>query len=563
MIKKFSMLALAGLIALPGVAAASAGKMPSDLTQRIDELSRQLDELKAQLAKQNEELSAVGTQVDDLGEEFDAKKEGWDLASRVQLYGDFRARLDMMTAETARQYSVWDVANGFNAALGQQFGFAGPYSPEMVRMAVDGFKQYTPEQRAGLFQMMGYAPLPSEDIDSDTLMTNRFRLNIRVPATEHVDFKGRLAMYKTWGMESNPASPMGSPFTLNSFNWDGNSTRQPYDNVVRVDRAFVNWDSIAGQPIWFSVGRRPTTDGPPAHIRMGNDERMATPVAFMDYPFDGATLGYAYQWGSEALGTGRVRFCYGRGFEDGLSTSKLNDMDFAGIDWDILQNGPRFLNLQTFEAFNLVNTPDGVNFPNPLELSGITAGNGLLDKAQLGNMYHTSLVYMDKVSSFNYFLVGGWSHTKPTGYDEAGNSLLGSWWAPLEDQDGYALYAGVRYDIDNLRLKLGAEYNWGSEYWIGMTPGHDDLYSAKLATRGQVAEAYMIYDLPTGEAISKYAKTFMRLGYQYYKFDYTGSGSWLGAPTDVDALASDPLNAQFYPALDDMSQVYLTFEVYF
>ena len=146
MMKKFSMLALAGLIALPGVAAASAGKMPSDLTQRIDELSRQLDELKAQLAKQNEELAAVGNQVDDMGEEFDAKSEGWDLASRVQLYGDFRARLDMMTAETARQYSVWDVANGFNAALGQQFGFSGPYSPEMVRMAVDGFKMYTPEQ---------------------------------------------------------------------------------------------------------------------------------------------------------------------------------------------------------------------------------------------------------------------------------------------------------------------------------------------------------------------------------------------------------------------------------
>ncbi len=561
--KKFSMLALAGLIALPGVAAASAGKMPSDLTQRIDELSRQLDELKAQLAKQNEELSAVGNQMDDMSEEFDAKSEGWDLASRVQLYGDFRTRLDMMTAETARQYSVWDVANGFNAALGQQFGFSGPYSPEMVRMAVDGFKMYTPEQRAGLFQMMGYAPVSSYDVHNDTLMTNRFRLNIRVPATENVEFKGRLAMYKTWGMESNPAAPMGSPFTLDSFNWDGNSTRQPFDNVLRVDRAFFSWTNIAGKPIWFSAGRRPTTDGPPAHLRMGNDERMATPIAFMDYPFDGATLGYAYDWGREALGAGRLRFCYGRGFEDGLSTNQLNDMDFAGIDWDILSKGPRLVNLQAFEAFNLVNTPDGINFPNPLELSGITAGNGILDKANLGNIYHTTAIYMDKASNFNYFLAGGWSRTDPSGYDEAGNSLLGSWWAPLEEQDGYSLYAGVRYDIDNLRLKLGLEYNWGSENWISMSPGHDDLYNSKLATRGHVAEVYMIYDLPTGEAISKYAQTFMRLGYQYYKYDYTYSGSWLGAPVDVDELANDPFNAQFYPALDDMSQVYLSFDIYF
>jgi len=102
-----------------------------------------------------------------------------------------------------------------------------------------------------------------------------------------------------------------------------------------------------------------------------------------------------------------------------------------------------------------------------------------------------------------------------------------------------------------------------SKNWISFTPGNDDLYASKLATRGQVAEVYMIYDLPTGEAISKYAKTFMRLGYQYYMYDYTYSGSWLGAPADVDKLASDPFNAQFYPGLDDMSQVYLTFEVYF
>ncbi len=74
-----------------------------------------------------------------------------------------------------------------------------------------------------------------------------------------------------------------------------------------------------------------------------------------------------------------------------------------------------------------------------------------------------------------------------------------------------------------------------------MTPGHDDLYNSKLATRGQVAELYMIWDLPTGEAISKYAKTFVRVGYQHYWYDYTGSGSWLGAPMDIDDSALDPL----------------------
>ncbi|MDW7774329.1 MAG: DUF3373 family protein [Desulfobulbaceae bacterium] len=571
MIKKFSMLALAGLIALPGMAAASAGKTPTDLEQKIDELSRQLDELRSQLARQNEDLAEVGDQVSDMDEMLMDKSEAWDLASRIRLYGDFRARFDSMQSETVPQYSAFDVANGFSMALAAPpamggFGFPGPYSEEMVRMAVQGLQQSTTaEQRAGLFGMMGFQPNQKQSVDSDTLMTNRLRINMEVQATENVSFKSRLAMYKTWGMESNPAATLGSPFTLDSFNWDGNSTRQPFDNVVRVDRAYFNWTNIADQPIWLSVGRRPTTDGPPAHLRL-NTERLATPISFMDFAFDGATLGYAYQWPGDNLGTGRIRFCYGRGFEDGLSTNNLNDMDFAGFNWDVLKKGDRFLNIQIFEAFNLVNTPDGIDYPNPLELAGILPQTGtpnILDKANLGNIYHSTIVYMDKISALNWFIAGGWSRTDPEGYDEAGNGLLTSWWNPLDEEDGFVVYAGARYDLDDFRLKLGAEYNYGSQYWIGMTPGHDDLYNSKLATRGHVGEVYLIYDLPTGEALSKYAKTFMRLGYQYYKYDYTYSGSWLGAPADVDELAADPLNAQFYPALDDQHQIYLTLEVFF
>jgi len=568
MIKKFSMLALAGLISLPGIAAASAGKTPTDLTQGTDELSRQLDELKAQLAQQNEALAKVGDQVEDMDDMLDDKSEAWDLAARIRFYGDFRARLDMMKSETVPQYSAFDVARGFSMALAAPpsmggFGFPGPYPEQYVKMAIQGFQQFTPEQRAGAFAMMGYTPTPSYPVNNDTLMTNRLRLNMEVQATENVSFKGRLAMYKTWGMESNPAATLGSPFTLDSFNWDGNATRQPFDSTLRIDRAFFNWTNIADLPIWLSIGRRPTTSGPPAHIRLGTEQRMATPIAYMDYPFDGATIGYAYQWGDGDMGTGRIRFCYGRGFEDGLSTTNMNDMDFAGFNWDVLKKGNRLFNVQLFEAFNLVNTPDGIDYPNPFELAGILDGDGILNKQNIGNIYHGTVVYMDKIGDLNWFLAGGWSHTDPSGYDEAGNSLLTSWWDPLEEQDGYSFYGGIRYDINDLRLKLGAEYNFGSEYWVSMTPGHDDLYNSKLATRGHVAEVYMIYDLPTGEALSKYAKTFMRLGYQYYKYDYTYSGSWLGAPTDVDKLASDPFAAQFYPALDDLQQIYLTFEIFF
>ena len=90
------------------------------------------------------------------------------------------------------------------------------------------------------------------------------------------------------------------------------------------------------------------------------------------------------------------------------------------------------------------------------------------------------------------------------------------------------------------------------------------IYQSKLATRGQVYEIYTIWDLPTGEKISKYAKTFMRLGYQHYEYDYFGTGDWnmmaydLGDPGDlgkIQMMGQDPV--------EKADQIYLTFEAYF
>ncbi len=412
------------------------------------------------------------------------------------------------------------------------------------------------------------------------------RLNLNAKATENVEVKTRLAMYKAWGMQNNPVDQQynggngGGPFMLSSMSgMDGATTRQPSDNILRVDRAFVNWNNIGGQPVWFSIGRRPTSDGPPAQLRMGMDERMATPVEYMDYPFDGISMGYAYRslFGIEDF-PGRVRVCYGRGFESGptADNSGINDVDFAGVSWDVYKKGNRFFNVQSFVAMNMFNVPDGVTFANPLEYAVWTIDNTkydpmdpdqnmILDRKNLGDIYHTAAVFMDKYQDLNYFMVGGWSQTNPRGVDELGTGLLSSWWDDdyMASKDGYSLYAGIRYDMPDAPVKLGLEYNWGSRNWISFTPGHDDLYASKLATRGSVVEAYMIYDIPAGEAVSKYGKAFMRLGYQHYDYKYTGSGFWLGEPLDIDDLANDPLNAQFYTPVDSMDQVYLTFEAMF
>lgn len=523
MVKRFSMLALAGLIALPTIAVAGGGKSNAELEQKIEELSRQLEELKAQMAQQHEVITEYNDKVDDIDDLLDDRADAWDLASRFQFSGDFRARGDYYSASTV-----------FPAGTG--LGWNGT----------------------------GWDTQSNGDLGNDTIFTNRLRLNMRVKATENLEFKGRLAMYKAWGMQDTPDSDNGYFGGMPIF--DGNTTRTPNDSALYVDRAFVNWTNIGGAPVWFSIGRRPTSDGPPAHLRMGTD-RLATPVAYMDYPFDGLSLGYGYDWGMEALGEGRIRFCYGRGFENGLegdSGASIDDTDFAGIDWDVLQQGHRFMNIQSFGAFNIFNYPvfsndrDNTYFNNMFQKLGYTG------RENLGNIYHTSAVYMDKIENLNYFLAGGWSRTDPNdkGMFNDYVAMMSGGAANTSSENGYSIYTGIRYDIDNLGLKLGAEYNYGSQYWVAFSPGHDDLYMSKLATRGSAYELYMIYDLPTGEAISKFAQTFIRLGWQYYDYDYSGGFDWNMKPYDLDSEKAQ-LQALGLNPIESANQVYLTFEAYF
>ena len=368
--------------------------------------------------------------------------------------------------------------------------------------------------------------------------------------------------------------------------FDGNSTRTPADNALRVDRAYVNWTNIGGAPVWFSIGRRPTTDGVPAQIRLGADKRMATASAQMEYAFDGATLGYAYDWGSDSMGSGRMRFCYGRGFENGVQWDAatyhgstdifpLDDTDFAGISWDIMESEDRLLYFQSFIAMNMFMRPNFLD----------DDFHAIMDQQATnyteGNLYHTSAVYQATTGDFTYFLSGGWSKTDPGGHGmfndyatsmvmQADGSMAPNpnWRTNTDSETGFSLYAGLRYDLSNIGLKIGAEYNYGSQYWIAFNPGHDDLYLAKLATRGQVAELYMIYDLPSGEAISKYAKTFVRLGYQHYEYDYTGN-DWNTKPYDTDdaammtaSLGMATESGSVVP-VDSADQVYVTLDVFF
>lgn len=599
MVKRTLGLILAALMLVP--ACAFAAPSTADLARQIQMLTQQLTALQEQVA----EVQDAADDNADSVELLEESSEKWDEASRFEFFGDYRFRMDYSDTETKEYWGAMDIANAVNdmsnvmAAVGNTMtvpelvGFMGTFSAAERK----GMMENLPYSLAGmLFQQnpagfgndfnnatglvdgvlianqsallnadgtlkTGYGMTPKNNYKNDVLYTNRFRLGMKAQVSENMTFKGRLAMYKSWGMQSNPTS--NGPYFMNSFTeMDGATTRQPSDSILRVDRAYVNWTGIADLPIWFSVGRRPTTDGPPAHLRQ-NSKRMATPTNFMDYAFDGATLGAVFDNPFDFMGYSKIRFCYGRGFEAGPTEdgNNLDDMDFGGLNWDMINKGDRLLNVQAFLAANIVNVPDGVDFANPLEMA-MGTGNGMLDTENLGDIYHTSFVYMDKAANLNYFVAGGWSRTDPDGVDEMGSTLLGSWWEDPGQKDGYIGYAGVRYDLEDQGLKFGLEYNYGTKNWISMTPAHDDMTQAKLATRGHVGEVYMVWDLPVGDLLSDKCAAFMRIGYQHYEYEYTGSGNWLGAPADIDEL-DDPLNAQFFAPIDKMDQVYLTMEASF
>ncbi len=135
---------------------------------------------------------------------------------------------------------------------------------------------FSPAQQQMLMGMLMPATARTGyDYRNDVLYTNRLRLNMNAKVAPNVDFQGRLTMYKPWGDSSGIQIFNGQS---NSLNMDGNSGRIPNSDILRVERAYFNWRNIADTSFYLSFGRRPSTDGPPSHLR--NDElRGGTPWA--------------------------------------------------------------------------------------------------------------------------------------------------------------------------------------------------------------------------------------------------------------------------------------------
>ncbi len=453
----------------------------------------------------------------------------------------------------------FDPTNSGGTALDNMFVNLAESNPELFQQLMNSMADYMLNGNAPGVGIYPMAKLDTYDINNDVMYDSRLRLNMKAKVWDNVKFAGRLAMYKNWGDSTN-AQVFDS---WRSFSMDGTSSGNTSSDLLHVDRAYMDWSNIADSGVYLSIGRRPSTYGPPTEIRE-NELRGGTPTGnVMNLNFDGITVGYSL---SEATGIeGMIaRFCYGQGFESEWGNGEMfndittKDTHFAGFNFDLFNDGTNFLQTTIFRAQDINDGFKGtIAFPTQYgELFAPTLFKDMqkfpnfnfVTRVQpsttIGDINLGGIVFSrEEENGIKWFTSGGWTQLRPNGNAgmfggmgtdavfEAQLSADGTevMMVPVnatEDKvrNGYGFYAGVQ--VPAPYGKLGLEYNYGSKYWSPFTQGQDDALGSKLATRGHVGEAYYIFDINPN--------MFIKVGGLYYDFVYTNSGTPVGKPQKVD-----------------------------
>ena len=541
----------AAVVALASPVVAQADEQ--ELQKRLDELTRKVEKL-----------------------------EDKSLSKWLTIGGDYRFRLDSLNGRTVAYTDANATFTNAQNTLQGAF-FADPTNPVNSAMlsglmnfsnAMGNVRTFGQAQQflgANVPMLMGLGAfgqqVPAYKPNNDTLYTNRLGINMNAKAAKDITVNVRLLAYKTFGSQDDTAvtNNGGTPFFADRVGvFDGTLGHVPSSGLLNVDRAYATWSNIADQPVWFSAGRRPSTEGAPSNLRLNNERpgNGGTPALLVDYAFDGMTLGWAPD--IEALPGAYAKVCYGRGFEGGFenTNNNLNDTDMLGIAIVPVDTDPLRVWLQWNRGFDIFdfpamkNTAFGDTFPS--------TSLGEIDWYGAGAMGTVKNVGPGKL---NFFGDVGMSVTHPndnvSGQAGFQGLLTGGFFSPEapDDKTGWAAYAGARYDYEPSKTKFGVEYNHGSKNWITFAPAADDMWTTKLGTRGDVYEAYLIQELNAKPISSHLSKAFFRIGFQYYDFEYTGSNNWVGAPVKISEI--QPGNMMMLAPLKSARDIYATLEVKF
>ncbi|MCW8860418.1 MAG: DUF3373 domain-containing protein, partial [Deltaproteobacteria bacterium] len=330
---RFIFLMMAVLLTLPATLLAAQPTI-EDLQKQIAEIMEELDDLSDRLEKPErhsalDKISFYGdlrNTVDslhyqdvtfnpgikvDFNHFFTEAAEGMGMLPGDQSLGTFGLTFNPMDPSagdppsTALDYLFYNLQqndpDAFNQLIANFGGWAGAGMPPIP---------------AGAFRL-ATAPRTS-DINNDITYTTRLRLGMKADIASNMTFAGRLLMYKNWG------DSVGSKVfdSWNAFTMDGTGGGSPSGDWLRVERAYFNWKDIGGSDFYLSIGRRPSTYGPPSNYRV-NELRGGTPSGHLvDFNFDGFTIGYHLNKLTGIEGQ-TLRFCYGQGFESELGNGTM------------------------------------------------------------------------------------------------------------------------------------------------------------------------------------------------------------------------------------------------
>ncbi len=394
---------------------------------------------------------------------------------------------------------------------------------------------FPPAQQQALMQMLlPFAARNARDYDNSILYTTRLRLNMGAEISEHLSFAGRLSMYKTWGDSAGVQVFNGQP---TSMNIDGTSVSVPNSDAVRVDRAYFDWKKIANTGLYLSIGRRPSSGGPPLELR---DSRLrgGTPLGHVvDFQFDGVTAGYVFD--RDELPGAIFRFCYGLGYESGFGSGaelrapadRLKDVHFGGFNVDLLSTDNTFVQGTALRAWNVTDGFNGLVVMTVDPVSGNPAPDSAVMRytpsANLGDIDLAALLVERHDGPVHAFASVAGMRTHPNANTTPFGGLLADPFSVPESHDAWSAYAGLRYDV-RPETQLGFEQNHGSRYWFNFTQAADDVMGSKLATRGNAYEAYLSQQV--GKNLG------FRLSGIKYDNQWSGAGWHVGEPKKLDEM---------------------------
>jgi len=426
--------------------------------------------------------------------------------------------------------SIAEINNTVSANYANYLQFTNNLTFSQLKQGMASIPASMQQQLMGM--LMPSTLTPAYTANTSSLFTNRLRLNFDAKVSDNISFTGRLTMYKAFGDSTGVQVFDGQPTSMNT---DGTTSGVPNSDQVRVDRAYFSWNNIGGSKLYLSIGRRPSTGGPPMNYRQ-DELRGGTPSgALIDYQFDGITVGYKL--------TDKMiyRLCWGVGYQGGfgngdllkLPQDRLKDTQFLGANLDLWNSDDTLVQATYAHAFNVTDGFNGevVLTVNPLTGDPVNAPVVMryTPSANLGGIHLFGMNVTHKAGAVDLYFSGNLSATRPNGQTTPFGGLMSDPFETPVNRTGYMTLVGVRYNFPNdERTKVGFEFNHGSEYWFNFAQAADDIIAPKTDTRGNVFEAYLTHRI---------SERFIFKGdFIRYLYDYSGSGWHLGEPKPLDSM---------------------------